>query len=260
MKKGIRNKVRKSFITLGIILFFAGISSYLELVNLSKSSRNVIDLGAKSILMSATLLDFVYLHNNLYSEYYHNKDNEYMRHQSEIILQRMDSVVNNALHNNGASELLDPVINSVAQYKKDAREYYPLAILDDENWYYHFQSDAYFNFVKGMKEYILFSQGFVVQETTSIYSGIYRSVMLGIVSLLFVLIILLMFFVLLDIYYLKPVVKLTKSLDQYLSSGTPFVVKVDGKDEVYKLKELILDLISANRSSKKNNNNIFNQD
>ena len=183
-----------------------------------------------------------------------------MKLQSEKVLQSIDSIVNDALHNQEMSKLLNPIIESVNEYKIAVRKYYNPEITSDANWYYHFQSDAHFDFVKGMKDYILFSQSFVVKETTFIDRGIYRSVMLGVVALLFILIIIMMFFVLLDIYYLKPVVKLTKSLDKYLSSGTPFIVKVDGKDEVYKLKELILDLISANRSAKRNNNNIFNQD
>ncbi len=247
---GIRNRVRKAFIALGTILIIAGISSYLELVILSNSSRKAIDVGAKSIQMSTNLLDLAQQHNDVFYKYSVNKNKDSLMIMSESILLKMDSVMTSSFVNNNMLKNAGTIAEDVEIYKNRIREKYQ-DINTDDSWYYIFQSDVYFSFTKHVKEYMVLSQTYVVNQTTKIDDGIYRSIMLGITAIIFMILILVIFYVLLDNHFLKPVVKLTKSLDAYLVSKTPFVVKVDGKDEVYKLKEYILDLISENKSVNK---------
>lgn len=247
----IRKRVGRSFLALAVILLVACVSSYLELIMLSNSSKNLIKIGAENIKISTELLDLSKLHNDIFFEYYQSQEKEKNKallvRRSENILNSLDSLTNAASPD--VEKHLSTILDDIGMYKKGVRYYYDNNFSRD--WYHHFQSDTYFKFVKSTKQYMLLSQKYVVEETTKVYNGIYRSIMLGIVAIIFMIIILAIFFSLLDVYYLKPIVKLTRSLDSYLVSNKPFVVKVDGKDEVYHLKELILDLISENKSLKR---------
>lgn len=256
---GIRKRVRRAFFALATILAFAGLTSYFELANLSNSSRKVVATGAESVRVSTEILDLSVLNNKIFYDYSQNRDKRDLIILGNKTLYSLDSISISAMRNLDTETHFNKIIDDIDQYKKGVNRFYSAEYNSVDNWYYIFQSEVYLPFVKSIKQYMVYSQKFVVEETTKIDDGIYRSIMLGVVAMLFTIAILAIFFVLLDIYYLKPVVKLTKSLDEYIVSKVPFTVKVDGRDEVYKLKELILDLISANKSANKNNN-LFNKE
>lgn len=256
---GIRKRVRRSFFALATILLFACVTSYLELVGLSNSSKRVVVTGVESLRVSAEMLDLSVLNNKIFYDYSKNRDSIKLILNSGKVLFRLDSISTAAMSNPDIEKHYNKIINDIHKYNEGVVKFYSEENTSADNWYFAFQSEVYIPFMNSIKQYMLSSQKFVVNETSIIDDGIYRSIMLGIVAILFMIAILIMFFVLLDIYYLKPVVKLTHSLNEYLVSKIPFTVKVDGRDEVYKLKELILDLISANKSVNKENN-FFNRE
>lgn len=256
---GIRKRVGRSCIALATILLFASVSAYLEMIMLSNSSKKVIVTGAESVRISTEILNLSKQHNDIFLEFSINRDKLQLTNSSEDILRSLDSIIFVAQANPDMEKHISVIVEDISKYKRGVRGFYH-NIDEDEFWYNHFQANVYFKLVTSMKQYMLSLQQYVVDKTTIIDEGIHRSFMLGIVSIVFMIIILGIFFTLLDIYYLKPVVKLTKSLDSYFTSNKPFVVKVDGKDEVYHLKELILDLISQNKSLEKKNKELFKND
>ena len=53
-----------------------------------------------------------------------------------------------------------------------------------------------------------------------------------------------------DRYYVTPVLKITEGLRNYLNSKIPFKVTMEGRDEVYKLKEYIETMIGLLKNKK----------
>lgn len=254
MGMGIRKRVRFGFIALGVVLVVAGISSYMELINLSKSSHKIIDIGSNSVRLSTSLLELMQDHSEVLYQFYVDDDTDKFIASSDVLLKRLDSLTETITQtNNLLLPYTDSIVASKNAYVKSVYALYEDHQKSPYVWYSQFQMDAYWGFVNSIKNYMIVCQDYVVRETALIDEGIYRSVMMVLVSTATMLLILIMFFFFLDVYYLHPVVRLTKSLKLYLNSGVPFVVKVDGHDEVYTLRELILDLMSekGNKQAKK---------
>ena len=95
------------------------------------------------------------------------------------------------------------------------------------------------------------SQEEVLNQTKLIENNAYRSNMQGIMSQAIAIIIIVMFYFMLDTYFIKPVTAITTALRNHLVHNTPFDVNFEGKDEVSNLKEYISQLIRKLRSEKK---------
>ena len=67
------------------------------------------------------------------------------------------------------------------------------------------------------------------------------------ISLLVMIAVLLMFYYFMTIYCVNPIVKMNRSLGDYLAFKVPFVVKDELKDELLELKEKIETLVLQSR-------------
>lgn len=61
------------------------------------------------------------------------------------------------------------------------------------------------------------------------------------------IVIVLIFYYFVNLYYITPVLKIDSALKAYLDSKMPFKVTIEGKDEVYRLKERIESLIDQSK-------------
>ena len=67
-------------------------------------------------------------------------------------------------------------------------------------------------------------------------------------ALLIAIVIVCIFYYFINLYYIDPVLRITGGLKAYLNSRIPFKVSVEGRDEVYRLKEYIESLIDQLKS------------
>lgn len=259
---GIRKRVRLGFVALALILFSTGISSFMEMVRLSNSSHKIVDIGTNSVNLSISLLDLMQQHSSVIYEYSVDENYEHFVFKSEKVLKELDSLTSMLSHSNMISVSLDTILQAKDLYITNVREQYNSPMSSFEVVYTKEHLNAYWKFVNSIKDYMIDSQRYVLDETAEIDSGIHRSKMFGAVAISVMVLILIIFYYLLDVYYLRPVVSLTSSLRKYLLNKTPFVVNVDGRDEVYTLKELVLDLISENRNkaAKQKSDDLFFND
>lgn len=259
---GIRKRVKLGFIALALILFSAGVSSFMEMGRLGDSSHKIVDIGSNSVRLSISLLDLMQQHSSVIYEYSVNENHDNFVNKSESVLKELDSLTTMLLYENTISVSLNKILEAKNLYIKNVRERYNSPKSSFEIVYTKEHLDAYWKFVNSVKDYMIQSQQYVLKETAEIDNGIHRSKMFGAVAISAMVLILIVFYYLLDVYYLRPIVSLTSSLHKYLLNKTPFVVNVDGRDEVYTLKELILDLISENRNrkAKKRDDDMFFND
>lgn len=78
----------------------------------------------------------------------------------------------------------------------------------------------------------------------------YRATMPGFIALLIGILIVVVFFYFINLYYISPVLKITDALKNYLNSKIPFKVNVEGRDEMFRLKESIEKLIDQQKSKR----------
>ena len=101
-----------------------------------------------------------------------------------------------------------------------------------------------------IKNYMTSTQSSLAPRAEQMKKNAYRAVTPVLISLAVMIAIVLMFYYFMSIYCVEPIIRLNKSLGDYLAFHIPFAVKSDLKDEVLELKEKIESLITL---SKQNN-------
>lgn len=238
----MRLKIKIGFILVGLVLFLAGVTSYLELTRLTSSVQTLVDNGAKSISLSKCVLDILQEHNVKVLQYYNDKSVD-VGTFSEDDLKAMDSLYYQAKK----SYPKNIELAAIAQAKKEYLEVFNMPVDTSfhavSQWYMSEYNVAYTHFINSIKEFMISSQQYVVKQTDKLKSNIYRTTMQSVVALSVSIVILFVFFLLIDVYFIKPISAMTKALDRYLLNDSSFNVKVEGVNEPAKLRELIVQLI-----------------
>ncbi|MDR2885997.1 MAG: hypothetical protein LBU95_04375, partial [Rikenellaceae bacterium] len=134
----------------------------------------------------------------------------------------------------------------------DAREDYELMMADffaggaviTREWFNDSFQENYFRLNSEIKDYMISAQESLRDRSSHLGDTAYRAIMPGILALAVGIVILLIFLFLTDQYLTKPVTAINRALRGYLTNRIPFQVKMEGKDEVFQIKEGIEDLIA----------------
>lgn len=238
----MRLKIKLGFILLGLVLFLAGVTSYIELTRLTSSVQLLIDNGAKSISLSKGVLDILQEQNSRVLNFYVDKSMP-ISTLGTTELEVMDSLYQQALHSYPKSEELMAIASAKKEYLAVFDEKIDSSYTELSNWYISKYNVAYNHFTTSIKTFMLSSQQYVAKQTDRLKGNIYRTTMQSVVALSVSILILFVFFLLIDLYYMKPIAEITKSLERYLNNGISFNVKAEGSNEALKLKELIILMI-----------------
>lgn len=238
----MRSKIKIGFTLIGLVLFLAGVTSYMELTSLTSSVQSLIDNGAKSISLSKNVLDILQEQNSKVINIYGDKVVTINSVNSKELM-LMDSLYSQAVLNYPRSEELDAMIDAKQEYISIFAEKIDSSSVHMSHWYLSKYNVAYNNFASAIKSFMLSSQKYVVDNTAKLKSSIYRTSMQSVVALSVSIVILFVFFLMIDVFYIKPVTSMTKALDRYLFKGVRFNVEISGKDEPSKLRELIIVMV-----------------
>ncbi len=114
---------------------------------------------------------------------------------------------------------------------------------DSVRWYTEEYEAVYLRLTAAVKAYMTSTQSSLAPRTEQIKRSAYRAVTPVLISLLVMIAVLLMFYYFMTIYCVNPIVRMNRSLGEYLSFRVPFAVKEECKDELLELKEKIEALI-----------------
>ena len=114
---------------------------------------------------------------------------------------------------------------------------------DSVRWYTEEYEAVYLRLTAAVKAYMTSTQSSLAPRTEQIKRSAYRAVTPVLISLLVMIAVLLMFYYFMTIYCVNPIVRMNRSLGEYLSFRVPFAVKEECKDELLELKEKIETLI-----------------
>ncbi|MEG0499795.1 MAG: hypothetical protein RR550_01575, partial [Rikenellaceae bacterium] len=223
------------------------------LIRLTSSVQTLIDNGAKSISLSTGVLDILQEHNVRVLKYYRDKS-QGMGTFSEHDMQIMDSLYLQAKTSYPKSKELEAIAVAKKEYLDALGEKIDTtseAIMSE--WYVSKYNVAYTHFTNSVKEFMISSQQYVVKQTGKLKANIYRTTMQSVVALSVSILILFVFFLLIDVYFIKPIAVMTKSLERFLINGSAFHVTVDGANEPAKLKSLVVQLIQKLKEKEQDN-------
>ena len=118
---------------------------------------------------------------------------------------------------------------------------------DSVRWYTEEYEAVYLRLTAAVKAYMTSTQSSLAPRTEQIKRSAYRAVTPVLISLLVMIAVLMMFYYFMTIYCVNPIVRMNRSLGEYLSFMVPFAVKEECKDELLELKEKIETLIVQSR-------------
>ncbi|MCD8174062.1 MAG: hypothetical protein LUD76_11540 [Alistipes sp.] len=242
----IRKKISLGFWCLALMLVFSGLVSLLELRRLGRSTGNLLQTSTHSMELSKRMLDAVQEQNtSLFQTIVleRNSFDETFRHGHD----EFESALGEAARTATDRLELDNIYTARQRYYELVSNYLDESMDTDIEWFVEMYKTSYQELTDAIKNYMVSSQHSLLTSATSLRSNAYRAMMPGVITLCVAIVIVLVFAYLLDLYYTRPLMGINKGLRGYITHRIPFNVKMEGRDEIYAIKEGISTLINSKR-------------
>ncbi len=246
---------------LALVLCFSGMISYFELRRLSESTRASLGVSLSCVDISKQMLDAVQTQNTALLQLIvpSQEDSDsvsalYLQ-QARTGQQAFEEAITQAklIEGVATSDDLDSIITANARYNEVVDSYLEQqAEIPQERveWFMGLYKTTYQGVTTAIKNLMLYSHSIMDSHIEALEDNAYRATRPGIIALAIGVLIILVFFHMLNIYYLSPTLLMNQGLRNYLRSRVPFSVHVEGKDEIRELKEAIEALIKQSKAKK----------
>ncbi len=246
---GIRTKVTIGFVSLALLVMGAGAVSFFELTRIGKRTQQILDASNLNMTISRELLDGAEMqHMSLLHNYSTGTAAGY---DSLYLAGRRMFADGLEKGQEAGITVINVIGGAFDDYEMVAGAYFADSLHYDSNWLEADYWRAYMNLTSAIKEYMTGSEFNLGSQAERIEHNAYRAITPSLVTLGVILLLLFVLLFFIDIYYIKPVVKMNKSLDGFIKYHTPFNVSFEGKDEAFELKENIEELVD--KVKRKNN-------
>ena len=275
--KGIRKRVLVSFLSVVVLLFFAGLVSLFELRRVSSDTEEILRASERNLGLAKDMLDAAARQNKavVHSIVFRQRDYDTVLMGSIAEMARTLEVVRREAVEQA---YLDTLSASAMNVQRLTQEFLRLQAqrvaseasgrlelrggkdslsmksvemdFDGARWHAEAYSKAYDKLTGSIKNYMISTQSSLAPRTEQLKRNAYRAVTPVLISLLVMIAIVLMLYYFVSAYLVRPVLAMNKSLGDYLRFGLPFRIKAEVKDEVAELKDRIDDVIQLARKTK----------
>ena len=259
---GIRKKILFGFVILACLLLLSGLISYMEISQFGNETRRSMESNFKNVEVATLMLDALAEQNGaVLKTVYGSPEGAYNTITSERAEFRrylgelgFEMAANRSVKSIDSAEIrynatVDTLFANINAHKNSYAAINDSVITDTgyRIWLETVYKKDYDTLRAAVKSVIIRSSGETEAEAVRLREQAYRAGMPGVITLVVSIFIIVVFYLLINLYYIDPVLKITKSLGNYLDLKTPFNVKVEGRDEVYRLREYIIELITIIR-------------
>lgn len=241
------------FLTLAAMLFLAGLISILEFKNMGHSVENLLDENYLTIASSQRMTESIEKCNNGILLILVGKLDE-----GRIIIERADSVFNNNLkiakeHINQVGE--DSIVNSIDTLFIAYRKIWlrPLTGKPEENkldWYFNTANKTFSSLAQKIEALSEINSRSIYTTTSLLKNRAKRAVMPGIVAIIAALVFSVIFNYFINYYFVTPIIKISKGINDYTAYGIPFKVNIETNDELLDLKNSVENMVNKSRLEK----------
>ena len=247
---GLRKKILAGFIGIAITLLFTGTVSLFELENLSKSTQKLIDSSSRNMQATQIILDAVHDQNVALLKIVMLSDS--LNQDSLFSVSKGDfaSSLANATKIVENPKELAPVLTASIAYEKVVEGYRERSKEENVAWFVKTYKDSYSIFTESIKIHMSESQNSLAEQTIQLEKSAYRASTPNVLTIAVLGVIIGMFLFFVDIYFIKPILNINKSLNAYLTNKIPFNVKVESNDEIQSLRDGVERLIMLYKNKK----------
>lgn len=245
---GIRSKIFLGFGILAFMLLLAGFISIHELTSIGKSVIKMLDDNYQSIQASHTMLEALEREDSGVLLLLMGKWDEGRKH-----IYQSDSLFNNALATarynitiDGEESFVERIETDYAKYKKSWEK--PIVGTSKEGnfeWYYSESHQQFLKVKKSIKALMYLNQTTMYTTSKLLKDRSKRSVMPGIVAIITAIVFTLLFNYFVHYYIARPIVQITRGIEDFNESGKEFKVEIETEDELKRLAEAINNLLQS---------------
>lgn len=246
----MRKRMFVGFLSIVLLLFFSGMVSLFELGRVSNDTEEILLASKSNVELAGEMISALNEQNDavICMSVIGDASDGY-REACKRSIERLSNAVRLADGRVDDSSAVDSlvihsnILNTMVTDYLDGN-----VMLTDEyssqDWYVDSYKDEYLNVASHITKYMTGAQSTLGPEVNRLSRTAYRAVTPVFISLVVMLVVMLMFYYFLSVYYIRPVLRMNKSLGDYLTFKVPFDVGVTLRDELVELKERILALIS----------------
>ena len=263
---GLRKRVTVGFLSIVCLLFFSGMISLLELGHLSRDTGEILKANARNIELAKEMLDAAHEQNValIRLSVFGDRSGDSL---CRVCMDRLENTLLVAQNEALDKSFLDSLAFATTELRLATDNYLAFGDLHAADslaaaqtpqrpdslgikWYNEEYDALYGRLTAAIKNYMTSTQSSLAPRAEQMKKNAYRAVTPVLISVAVMIAIVLMLYYFMSIYCVSPVVRMNKSLGDWLSFRTPFNVKGDLKDEVLELKERIETLINQSKQPK----------
>ncbi|GHV01742.1 hypothetical protein FACS1894159_09980 [Bacteroidia bacterium] len=247
---GIRKKIALGFVCIGMLMLLSVLISLFQFSSLSRQTRTILSAGTLNVDLSRAMSDALQEQNAAILQRVVSGKPYYSEHYEQARA-RFDAAMNEATATVRDLTQVEALLAARDRfvYAVDGRLFSP-HVEENSRWYGGPYNAVYGDLLKAIGQYASSNETLFRQRAAALERRAHNSATPALLMMAVMVTIIGMFFFLLDLYYIKPVVAMRRALEGYLRYKIAFDVKMDGRDEVYQLKESIGDLIATGKSKK----------
>ena len=285
--KGMRKRVTIAFSSIVCLLFLSGLLSLVELDRVSHGAGDILTASRRNVELAKEMLDAAHAQNValihltvLGDEQYVEATRRAMGDLEQVLMVARDEALDPSFLDSLSfatiemKVMVDRYLNRLSEQKHQpaiaadtASVELPIDSLgvdsllmraaveaaekndeeDSVRWYTEEYEAVYLRLTAAVKAYMTSTQSSLAPRTEQMKKSAYRAVTPVLISLLVMIAVLVMFYYFMLIYCVNPIVRMNRSLGDYLAFKVPFTVKEECKDELLELKEKIESLINQLR-------------
>ncbi|MBO5716807.1 MAG: hypothetical protein J6R50_01645 [Alistipes sp.] len=262
--QGVARRMRVAFLSIVMLLFFAGATSLLELERVSHDTEQLLMASEQSVEIAGDMLSALSDQNDaiIYMAVVGDSSSRY-RLECESSMSMLNSAAQRAYDIMASSEYRG-IADSLGKYTRElnqlAREWLDgdvhrrieslnlndsiPSLLTPRSWYVDEYKVGYINLSKQVSQYMTSSQNTLSPEVSRLSHTARRSVTPVFISLLVMFVVVMMLYFFLKKLYVKPILRINRSLGDYLTYKVPFDSNIACRDELGELRDRIETLIS----------------
>jgi len=254
---GIKGKILSGFVLLGLILLISGAMSMYLLTTVGKSVSGLLHENYKSIEISKGMLDALEQENSgVLQVLAGNIDSGLVQVDGgrELFQAGIAAAIEN-LTIKGEKELVDSIRMAHGQFDSLLNGLLARTQMKqlDRNWYVDELNPSYNKVSKRVKALMTINETAIISNASNLENNAYRAIMPGIVAIGAGFLLTILFNLFINYYFLSPIVRLTRAVDDFVKFKIPFDVTVETKDEIGELRDAISTLVTQAKKGQKTN-------
>lgn len=240
----IRKRISIGFLALTVVLFCAVVINVLELNRMRTDTEEIIADGVQSSEYATRLLGALQMQNRAVLNMVITNSSSLSDSYHDGILE-FNSALLEAMENNPKSSYLQAIYDTNITYHSIVEQHSPNNTeMADMEWFMESYLKAYYAVDSAIKSYMTSPKTSVAVRMASLEQNTYKTVTPSVLTLLVAVIIIALFYFFIDIYYTKPVRRISNSLEGYMKNRVPYTLKIEDKSELSSLNDNIKELIS----------------